>query len=121
MPAQAQDRLVRKEVALGTIREMEPPQSHIGTRVLAPWQEVATDDVIFDYARGLTDGMAPARAEDAESELAQKDLLFGGTGRASIIDWALKDHYRASDVMRYREKSSRFSPAWVSTRLTIFR
>lgn len=103
MPATSQDRLVRKEVALGTIREMEPPQSHIGTRVLAPWLEVASDDVIFDYARGLTDGMAPARAEDAESELAQKDLLFGGTGRASVIDWALKDHYSASDVMRYRE------------------
>lgn len=100
---EAQDRLVRKEVALGTIREQEPPQSHIGTRVLAPWLEVASDDVIFDYAQGLTDGMAPARAEDAESELAQKDLFFGGTGRASVIDWALKDHYTASDVMRYRE------------------
>lgn len=103
MPPVAQDRLVRKEVALGTIREQEPPQSHIGVRVLAPWLEVATDDVIFDYAQGLTDGMAPARAEDAESELAQKDLLFGGTGRASVIDWALKDHYSASDVTRYRE------------------
>lgn len=103
MPPIAQDRLIRKEVALGTIREQEPPQQHIGTRIVAPWMEVATDDVIFDYARGLTDGMAPARAEDAESELAQKDLLMGGTGRASVIDWALKDHYTASDVMRYRE------------------
>lgn len=103
MPAEAQDRLIRKEVALGTIRELEPPLGHIGTRLLAPMQEVASDDVIFDYARGLTDGMAPARAEDAESELAQKDLLYGGVGRASVIDWAIKDHYSASDVMRYRE------------------
>jgi len=47
--------------------------------------------------------MAPARAEDAESELAQKDDLIGGQGRASILDWAVKDHYTASDVTRYRE------------------
>jgi len=97
-----QDRLVRKEVALGTIREIQPPLTHIGLQ-LFPWMEVASDDVIFDYAKGLTDGLAPARAEDAESELAQKDLLYGGTGRASIIDWAHKDHYSASDVTKYRE------------------
>jgi hypothetical protein len=103
MPPVAQDRLIRKEVALGTIRELEPPLTHIGTRLLAPMMEVASDDVIFDYARGLTDGLAPARAEDAESELAQKDLIFGGVGRASVIDWAIKDHYSASDVNRYRE------------------
>jgi Phage major capsid protein E len=59
--------------------------------------------VIFDFAKGLADGLAPARAEDAESELAQKDLLFGGSGRASVVDWALKDHYTASDVSRYSE------------------
>lgn len=98
-----QDRLIRKEVALGTIREMEPPTAHLGTRLLAPWKEVASDDVIFDYATGLTEGLAPARAEDAESELAQKDLLYGGVGRASVVDWSLKDHYTASDVARYRE------------------
>lgn len=97
------DRLVRKEVALGTIREYQPPLQHIGLDQLAPFMEVASDDVIFDYARSLTDGLAPARAEDAESELAQKDLLYGGVGRASVLDWALKDHYSASDVMRYRE------------------
>lgn len=98
-----QNRLVRKEVALGTIREMLPPLGHIGLSLLAPFLEVASDDVIFDFAKGLTDGLAPARAEDAESELAQKDLLFGGQGRAAVIDWALKDHYSASDVTRYRE------------------
>lgn len=103
MPFPAQDRLIRKETALGTIREIEPPKQHIGLRVLAPFLEVASDDVIFDFAKGLADGLAPARAEDAESELAQKDLLFGGQGRAAVIDWAHKDHYSASDVTRYRE------------------
>lgn len=103
MPEIAQNRLVRKEVALGTLRELEPPQGHIGLRMLAPFQEVASDDVIFDYAKGLTDGLVPARAEDAESELAQKDITSVGVGRASIIDWAQKDHYTASDVTRYRE------------------
>jgi hypothetical protein len=103
MPFPAQDRLIRKEVALGTLRALEPPQNHIGLRMLAPFEEVGSDDVIFDYAQGLSDGLAPARAEDAESELAQKDVTSLGTGRASIIDWSLKDHYTASDVTRYRE------------------
>lgn len=102
MPEHPQDRLVRKEVALGVIREYEPPKDHIGLRLLAPWQEVGTDDVIFDYLKESAVGMAPARAEDSESELAGKDEFFG-TGRASIIDWAIKDHYDASDVQRYRE------------------
>lgn len=102
-PFPAQDRLIRKEVALGTIRELLPPTTHIGLQMLAPFQEVASDDVIFDYAKGLTDGLAPARAEDAESELAQKDVTSVGVGRASVIDWSLKDHYTASDVTRYRE------------------
>lgn len=97
------DRLVRKEVALGLVREILPPQNHIGLQVVAPWLEVESDDVIFDYAKGLTDGLAPARSEDAEAELAQKDFQYAGQGRASIIDWALKDHYSASDVTRYRE------------------
>ncbi len=103
MAPQPLDRLVRKEVALGQIREIEKPQDHIGLSVVAPFQEVATDEVIFDYVQGLTSGLAPARAEDAESELAQKDDMALGQGRASVIDWALKDHYSASDVARYRE------------------
>lgn len=98
-----QDRLIRKEVALGTLRDQTPPLGHIGLSLLAPFKSVASDDVIFDYAKGLTDGLAPARAEDAESELAQKDILPAGTGRASVIDWAIKDHYSASDVTRYTE------------------
>lgn len=121
-PFPQQDRLVRKEVALGTIREMTPPLQHLGLSLLAPFLQVASDDVIFDYAKGLTDGLAPARAEDAESELAQKDLLFGGTGRAAVIDWALKDHYTASDVSRYRESlivQSRLGVNSVALPLTI--
>jgi hypothetical protein len=98
----SQDRIIRKEVSLGTIRELQPPTTHIGLQ-FAPWLEVATDDVIFSYIKGDTDGLAPARAEDAESELAQKDENVLGQGRASVIDWAHKDHYDASDVTRYRE------------------
>lgn len=97
-----QDRLVRKEVALGVVREYQLPENHIGLSLIAPWHEVESDDVIFEYSMGLTAGLAPARAEDAESELAQKDET-SGFGRASIIDWSLKDHYRVSDVTRYRE------------------
>lgn len=96
-----QDRLVRKETSLGVIREIPPPTNHISD-ALCPWLPVATDDVIFDYLTVQTDGLAPARAEDAESELAQKDDTLAGQGRASVIDWALKDHYDASDVNRAR-------------------
>lgn len=101
-PSISPDRLVRKEVALGVIREIVPPTQHLGLTI-APWLEVQSDDVIFDYAKGLTDGLSPARAEDAEAELAQKDDNYVGQGRAALIDWALKDRYSASDVTRYRE------------------
>lgn len=97
------DRLVRKEVSLGAIREMQPSEDKIGLQI-APWLDVATDDVIFEYIKGgLQEGLAPARAEDAEAELAQKDDLYFGAGRAALIDWSLKDKYTASDVTRYRE------------------
>lgn len=100
----ALDRLVRKEVALGAIRDVQPRRELIGLREIAPFLEVATDDVIFDYIKGgFQDGLAPARAEDAEAELAQKDDLLYGSGRAAVIDWSLKDKYTASDVTRYRE------------------
>lgn len=98
------DRLVRKEVSLGAIRERPLPKDHIGLTEIAPFLNVASDDVIFDYIKdGLSEGLAPARAEDAEAELAQKDDLYYGQGRASVIDWSLKDKYTASDVTRYRE------------------
>lgn len=99
-----QDRLVRKEVSLGAIREKLPPQDHIGLAQIAPFLDVETDEVIFDYiAGGFSDGLAPARAEDAEAELAQKDDLTYGQGSASVIDWSFKDRYTASDVTRYRD------------------
>lgn len=98
------DRLIRKEVALGAIREKLPPQDHVGLAQIAPFLEVGSDDVIFDYIKdGLSIGLAPARAEDAEAELSQKDQLSFGQGRAAVIDWSLKDRYSASDVTRYRE------------------
>lgn len=97
-----QDRLIRKEVALGAIREIVPPTTHIGLS-LAPWLEVESDDVTFNYIQGFSESMAPARAEDGESELAMKDDVWGGEGRASLIDWAQKDHYRASDISRFRD------------------
>ena len=98
------DRLIRKEVALGVIRERPFPEGHIGLTQIAPFLPVGSDDVIFDYIKGgLQEGLAPARAEDAESELSQKDMLISGSGRASVIDWALKDEYSASDVTRYRD------------------
>lgn len=97
-----QDRIIRKEVSLGFVREIEPPQEHIGLS-LAPFKDVPTDDVVFGYLKGLTTGLAPHRAEDAESELAQTDDLVYGEGRASIVDIAVKNHYTASDVNRYRE------------------
>ena len=98
------DRLVRKEVALGSIRERPIPGDHIGLNQIAPFLGVDSDDVIFEYiGNNIQETLAPARAEDAESELAQKDMFMGGEGRASIIDWALKDRYIASDVTRYRD------------------
>src|SRR6478752_1180625 len=97
------DRLVRKETSLGAIREKPVPNDHIGLQI-APFLDVPTDDVIFEYIKGgLQEGLAPARAEDAEAELAQKDELLYGAGRAALIDWSLKDKYTASDVTRYRE------------------
>lgn len=98
------DRLVRKETSLGAIREKETPSEHMGLAQIAPFLDVPTDDVIFEYIKGgLQEGLAPARAEDAEAELAQKDELLYGQGRAALIDWSLKDKYTASDVTRYRE------------------
>lgn len=100
--AQPLDRLIRKEVSLGVVREIVKPEDHIGLS-LAPFYNVPTDDYIFDYVKGLTSGLAPAIAEAAESELAQKDSGLSGTGRASLIDWRLKDHYDSADVQRFRD------------------
>lgn len=98
----SQDRLVRKEEALGSIRERSFPEGHIGLSQIAPFEDVLSDDVIFEYVQVSADGLAPARSQDAESELAFKEETFG-TGRASIVDWAIKDHYDPSDVWAYQE------------------
>lgn len=97
-----QNLIVAQEVNLGLVRELVPPQNHIGLSI-APWLSVATDDVVFDYVRDAAQGLAPARAEDAESQLWHDDEFYSGKGRASLIDWALKNYYTASDVTRYRE------------------
>lgn len=100
------DRLVRKEVALGAIRERPVPTDHIGLSI-APFLNVDSDDVIFEYIKAQAqDLLAPARAEDAEARLRQRDEFLGGVGRASVIDWSLKDKYTASDVTRYRDTLS---------------
>lgn len=96
------DRLVRKETSLGLIREPATNEAFIGGTI-APLMDVPTDEVTFDYLNdtGAT-GLAPARAEDAESKLYQRDDYLAGQGSASLIDWALKDRYSASEVSRYR-------------------
>lgn len=96
-----QDRLVRKEVALGLVRERPKPEGHIGLNI-APFQAVESDDVIFQHVQLSASGLAPARAEDSEAEMAGKEETIG-EGRASLIDWSIKDHYTTSDVTRYRE------------------
>ncbi|MDN5746336.1 MAG: major capsid protein, partial [Nocardioidaceae bacterium] len=98
-----QNQIVAQEVNLGLIREIVPPEGHIGLSTIAPWLSVESDDVVFDYVKGSGSGLAPARAEDAESELWTDDEFYSGRGSASVIDWALKNHYTASDVSRYRE------------------
>lgn len=100
--AAPQHLIVAKEVNLGLVRSLEPPQEHIGLKY-CPWMHVDTDDVVFDYIKGNSTGLAPARSEDSESALWQQDEFYSGRGSASVIDWALKNHYVASDVSRYRE------------------
>jgi hypothetical protein len=71
--------------------------------VIAPWLDVESDDVIFDYIKGLTDGLAPARAEDAESELARRTRRSSAPVGPPSSTGRMKDRYSASDVSRYRE------------------
>jgi hypothetical protein len=100
-----QNRLIEKSVALGTFREAVPPVNHIGLAQIAPFQNVESDEQIMAYIKNSTqDSLAPARAQDAESELAQKDELGFTTARSRIIDWSLKDTYSASDVMSYTDR-----------------
>jgi len=103
MTTLTQDQLVRKEVAVGVARDLPLDRNYIWNR-FAPMMTVGADDITFQVAKPQNEGMVPARAEDAESELAQKDDYFS-TGRASIVDWAVKDSYSSSDVTRHREFS----------------
>ena len=97
------DRVVRKETNLGFIRQLAPPENHLWP-TLIPMMDVPTDDFVFDYIEpDITAGLASARAQDAESELVQHDFWAGGQGRASIMDWANKDTYSATDVVNYRD------------------
>ena len=48
--------------------------------------------------------VSPRPAQKTPSpSLLEKDLIRGGTGRAAVVDWALKDHYSASDVQRWTD------------------
>lgn len=96
------DQLVRQEEHLGVIRELTPPEAHTGLSI-APWMEVATDDVVIDFMNSTGSGLAPARAEDAEAELFQDTEEFTGQMRASVVDWAIKSRYSASDITRFRQ------------------
>ena len=97
------DRVVRKEASLGFIRQLALPEDHLWPRLI-PMMDVPTDDFVFDYIEpDITSGLASARAQDAESELVQHDFWAGGQGRASIMDWANKDTYSATDVVNYRD------------------
>lgn len=53
------DQLVRQEEHLGFIRELTPPEAHIGLSI-APMLEVDTDDVVIDFINSTGGGMAPA-------------------------------------------------------------
>lgn len=102
---QPQHLLLAQEVNLGIVRELVPPTEHIGLSI-APWHDVAADDVVLDHVFGSTSGLAPARAQDAESTLWTDTEFYGGQSRAAIMDWAEKNHYTASDVLGYREMMS---------------
>lgn len=96
-----QNEILNKEVSIGAIRELPVDESLLYPQ-LCPLHEVGSDDVFFEYAVPEVYGQAPARAEDAEAVVVRRDDT-AGYGRASIVDWALKDSYSASDVTRYRE------------------
>lgn len=96
------DRLIRAETALGLIREIVPPQDHIGLSI-APFYDVPTDEAIFGYMNGSSTGLAPAISEDSTSETFQQDEAFAGEGRVNLIDWRLRSSYTASQINHYRE------------------
>lgn len=98
----SQDRLIRREVSLGFLNERTWPENHVILEQFAPLYDVDSDDFVFEYVPEPTTYLAPARAEDAEAEMASKTDTYG-TGRGRMQDWAVKDHYKPSDISRYRE------------------
>lgn len=96
-----QNDLVRKQVSLGVVRALPVPTEYIGLSAFAPKRAIQSDDYIFSLLPDDVGGLAPARAEDAEAEIAFKDDYIG-EGKGSIIDWAIKDTYDTSDITRHR-------------------
>jgi hypothetical protein len=98
-----QDRLLRTEVALGTVRQLVPLEGMWGLN-FAPIKEIDSDNfVIYQAVGDAQTGMAPARADDAEAELFQQDEVRPGEGRGRTVDWALKSWYNTSSVNSHRE------------------
>lgn len=95
-------RLVRQEVALGLVRELVPSSELIGLKY-APMKEIKADDFVIQLANGTSTRMAPARADDAESELFQHDDFLPGEYRGRTVDWALKSKYNTSDINTHRD------------------
>ncbi|AOE44525.1 major capsid protein [Gordonia phage Jumbo] len=94
--------LMSRRVHLGVIRELTPPEKHIGLNFI-PFMDVEADDVILDYLRGTGSGLAPAVSPDAEAELFQHSDDVTGQVKASVIDWRLKSRYSTTDIHQYWE------------------
>ena len=94
--------LMARRVHLGIVRELTPPEDHVGLSII-PFMDVEADDVIMDYLRGTGSGLAPAVSPDAESELFQDSDDVTGQIKASVMDWRLKSRYSATDVNQYWE------------------
>ena len=95
-------RLMRQEVALGLVRQIVPAEGLRGLEY-APYKEIKADDFVIQLANGTSTRMAPARADDAESELFQHDDFLPGEYRGRTVDWALKSKYNTSDINTHRD------------------
>lgn len=94
--------LLARRVHLGVVRELTPPEEHMGLGFV-PWMEVEADDVILDYLKGTGSQLAPAVSPDAEAELFQDSDDVTGQIRARVMDWRLKSRYDATDIHQYWE------------------
>ena len=66
--AQPLDQLIRKEVALGVIKEIVKPEDHIGLN-LFPFYEVPSDDYIFSYVKGCLLYTSPSPRDRQKSRM----------------------------------------------------